>query len=78
MKITGTRSYILVEYDDRILKIKGELTMTAFYASLSSIDCWEPPFENAKVTDDEKRDLVSRVQKEEGKDPSRFKVIFED
>jgi hypothetical protein len=38
MKITGVRSYILVERDVRTLKITGELTTApAFYADSISI-----------------------------------------
>lgn len=77
MKITGTRSYILIEYEHRILKIQGELTMTAFYANLNSIDCWEPPFDNVKVINEEKQLIVKTVQKEQDKDPHRLKIFFE-
>ncbi len=66
MKIAGTRSYILVEFDHRTVKISGELTITlAFYASISSIQNRETPFYNLIVTDNEKREIVKRI-KEEG------------
>ena len=75
MKITGTRSYILVEFDSRTVKIKGELTTTpAFYASISSIENWEPPNENLKVTDAEKNEIVRKVTAQ--KNPG-FEIIFE-
>ncbi|RFS21166.1 hypothetical protein DVR12_17690 [Chitinophaga silvatica] len=76
MKITGTRSYILIEYDHRVLNIKGELALSAFYASLSAINCWEPPFEKVKVTEDEKIELVKRLLEEQEKGSFRFKIIF--
>jgi hypothetical protein len=51
MKITGTSSYILVEFDHRTVRISGELTNSpAFYAYLDSIKNWEPPFQNSEIT----------------------------
>jgi len=56
MKITGTRSYILIEFNDRIVRIEGELTInTAFYASVASIKNWEPPYDKFAVTEQEKK-----------------------
>jgi len=76
MKITGTRSYILVEFDNRTVKIKGELTTTpAFYASIRSIDNWETPYQDLKVSEDEKKEIIRKVM--EQKNPE-FEIIFED
>ena len=75
MKITGTRSYILVEFDHRTVKIKGELTTTpAFYASLGSIKNWEPPNENLMVTEEEKKEIERKVT--EQRNPN-FEIIFD-
>ena len=75
IKFTGTRSYILVEFDHRTVKISGELTSTpAFYASINSIKHWEAPFENIEVTDEEKKQIVECVSKENG---GELKIIFE-
>ena len=75
IKFSGTRSYILVEFDHRTVKISGELTSTpAFYASISSIKNWEPPFENIEITDEEKKQIVERVSNE---DNGELKIIFE-
>ena len=75
MKITVTRSFILVEFDHRTVKISGELTSApAFYASISSIKNWEPPFENIEITDEEKKQIVERVSKE---NRGELKIIFE-
>ena len=76
MKITGTRSYILAEFDFRTVKIAGELTTTpAFYAYLSSIKNWEPPYQSQKVTEEEKKEIVKRVLEQEN---PNFKIIFKD
>lgn len=77
MKITGTKSYILIEYDHRILKIKGELTMSGFYASLHSIVNWEPPYENTKVTKIEKGIIIEKIKEENAKNDS-FKIFFDE
>jgi hypothetical protein len=75
MKITGTRSYILVEFDYRTVKIAGELTTTpAFYADISSIRNWEPPHQNLKVSEQEKNEIIKRVLEQNNPD---FKIIFE-
>ncbi len=76
MKITGTRSYILVEFKDKKVKIEGELTLTpAFYAYIKSIKNWESPYENIQITEEEKKELIEEVLKYNNPD---FKVIFED
>jgi hypothetical protein len=76
MKITGTRSYILVEFDHRSVKIAGELTTTpVFYASIKSIKNWEPPYDSIPVSESEKREIVNRVLQEIR---SEFKILFED
>jgi hypothetical protein len=76
MKITGTRSYILVEFDHRTIKIEGELTTTpAFHASISSIKNLESPYEKEEVTEDEKGEIVRRVQEQNN---SGFEIIFKD
>lgn len=76
MKITGTRSYILVEFDYRTVKIKGELTTTpAFYASIGSIENWESPYENLKVSEEEKKEIIRKVSEQNNHE---FEIIFEE
>ena len=76
MKITGTRSYILVEYDHRTLKIEGELTLTpAFYAVSNSIKNWEPPHEKDAITEAEKKEIILRILNNNIE--SQLKVYFE-
>lgn len=75
MKITGTRSYILVEFDYQTVKITGELTTTpAFYADVESIKKWEPPYEMNKVTDNEKQEIIRKVIEYNNPD---FPIVFD-
>jgi hypothetical protein len=61
-KITGTRSYILVYFDQKVLRIEGELTLTpAFYANKESIKYWEPPNNGLIIDDEEKEDIVKQI-----------------
>ena len=76
MKVTGTGSYILVGYDYRTVKIAGELTITpAFYADSRSINNWEPPYENLKVTEEEKKEIVMTLLAQNN---PGFKIVFEE
>lgn len=60
--ITGTRGSIKVEIDDKVLKISGELTTTpVFYADKKSIEHWENPFEEIKISDEEKKEIIDTI-----------------
>lgn len=61
MKITGTRSYIKVGIEDKIVEIKGELLVDGFIAYKDSIKHWEPPYESEKIDDLEKQKIVNMV-----------------
>ncbi len=75
MRITGTRSYILIEFDSRTVKIEGELTTTpTFYALVGSIKNWESPYENLEITPEEKGEIIERVLAHNN---PQFKIIFE-
>ena len=76
MKITGTRSYIIVELWGKELKIQGELTLTpAFYASKSSIKNWEVPFHEVEISEIEKAEIIQEIELHNNPE---FKIIFED
>jgi hypothetical protein len=65
MKISGTRSYILVQFDHRTVKIEGELTTTpAFFADTNSIKNWESPHEKIPITEKEKAEIVNRLSEQ--------------
>jgi hypothetical protein len=76
MKITGTRSYIIVELEDRKIRIPGELTTTpAFYASKDSIKAWEPPYEKEILTQEQKESLIAKILEENNKE-NQLKIYF--
>lgn len=60
VKITGTRSYIDVEYNGRTARIGGELGVNGFYAIADSMR-WLPPHEHLLVTDAERNVLVKAI-----------------
>ncbi len=41
MKITGTSSYVKIEYDGKIVKASGELIVGGFVALRNSMTAWE-------------------------------------
>jgi len=62
--ITGTRSYIIVDFGDRRVKIQGELTTApAFYGYINSIKNWEAPFEDNLITESEREGIVAQISK---------------
>lgn len=64
-KITGTRGSITVEIDDKFLLISGELTITpVFYADKKSIEYWEKPFDKIKISEEEKKQIISLIEAE--------------
>ena len=74
MKITGTRSYIIVELFGRRLKILGELTSTpAFYAEKNSIRRWEAPYDNEFITESEKETIIEQILQNDNKE---FEIFF--
>jgi len=76
MIITGTRSYIIVEIDGKVMKIDGELTTTPiFYADINSIDHWEEPYNKVKLTKMQKTNLIERITKESNK-VGNIKIVF--
>lgn len=52
-----SRGAVLVEYGNKAVKVSRELTFSpqVFYADLSSLKKWEPPFDNELLTEIEKK-----------------------
>jgi hypothetical protein len=65
MEIIGiNRGKIKVIIEGKSLIITGELTCTpAFYADISSIQCWEPPFENEIIDENTKKWIIDSIIK---------------
>ncbi len=63
MKITGTRSYIDIEYNGRTARFLGELCIDGFTAIADTMR-WLPPYENFPVTEQECISLMKAVNEE--------------
>lgn len=76
IKITGTRSYIDVEFDDKTVRIEGELTMIpSFYASIDSIQYWKTTTGMVKINKEERDWIVSEIINHNNQ---QFEIIFEE
>lgn len=74
VQIKGTRTYIDVYIDGRIVRIQGELLVGKFAAFTGSIQEWTTPA-GVKITEEEKQDIINKVtEKTQG---SHLVVIFE-
>lgn len=62
MKITGTRTYIDVEDEGRVIRIQGEMIIGGFVAHKKSMTKWKVP-ENEPVTEEEKTTIIDKVTK---------------
>ena len=72
-KITGTRSYIWVDFDDKTIGIEGELTLTpAFYADKKSMKNLTLP--ELELTANEKEQIIREILQYGKHD---VKIIFE-
>lgn len=76
MKITGTRSYIDVDFGDKSVRIEGELTtIPSFYASISSIRYWKTPEGIVQVNEDDRKWIIDEIMHHNN---PQFEIIFED
>ena len=74
-KISGTRSYITVEFEDRTIWIDGELTLTpAFYADKKSMKSLTQPELNLSTIEREK--IIDEILS--SNDTNELKIFFED
>ena len=74
MKITGTSSYIKIEYDGKTLKVNGEMFVGGFVAYINTMK-WEPPHENELLDEKLKKEIISAVVNQT-KDKD-FRIEFE-
>ena len=61
MKITGTMSYIKVEIDGKVVKIRGEKIIGGFVAYKNAINNWESPYDNEVIDDKMKQEIIDKV-----------------
>ena len=73
-KVTGTCSYIWIEFDDKTIGIEGELTLTpAFYADRKSMkNLTKPEFE---LSSNEKEQIIEEISQH---GEYKVKIIFDD
>lgn len=72
-----SRGTLLLIYDNKELKISGELTFEppVFYADLSSLNTWEKPAQ-IQLTNEEKENILTYFENQ-NKDDRQTKVLFE-
>lgn len=74
VKITGTRSYIKVQMDGKVVKIPGEMIVGGFVAYKQGITEWEEPC-GEPIDEQVKEELIRRViDKTKG---SSMVIVFE-
>ncbi|WP_043932424.1 Imm74 family immunity protein [Bacillus sp. EB01] len=74
MKITGTSSYILIEVDNKVVKVQGELLVNGFAAYTDTMKNWEPPHEKETIDSELKQKIIQEAL-DYTKD-SQFKIEF--
>ena len=73
-KITGTRSQILVEFENKTIVIEGELTLSpAFYAIKESIRDRQNP--ETELSTSESEEIINEILQY---NKTEFPIIFED
>jgi hypothetical protein len=74
MKITATTSYLKVEIADKETIIQGKMLTDGFIAFSDTMNYWEPPYEDIKINENIKTELINCLMKETQN--SDFKIIF--
>ncbi len=73
-KISGTRSYIWIEFDDKTIGIEGELTLTpTFYADRKSMKNLTKP--ELELSSNEKEQIIEEILQH---GEYEVKIIFDD
>lgn len=75
MKIFGTSSYIIVESQQRTVKIQGEMVVNGFVAYEDTIKHWEAPYDDIEIDEATKAKIISEVINETKN--SNFVIQFE-
>lgn len=67
MKITGTRSYVMLDIDGRKIKAEGEMIVGGFIAEMKTMKKFEPPYESEPLTDAARKIYIDEaVRKTQG------------
>ena len=75
IKIKGTKTYIDVCIEDRMVRIDGEMIEGGFVAFKDSMKEWKNP-KGVKLTEGEKNEIISKVI--EKTHDSYFVITFDD
>ena len=75
-KIT-TPSKLSINYNDRTVVVSGEVTLTPiFYANINDFSYWAYPFENEKIRENEKNEIIGYITRE-SKEVGEIEIIFD-
>jgi hypothetical protein len=73
-----SRGTMQIKYSDKTVEISGELIFEppTFYADINAFNNWEPPFENIKISENEKNEIIKYIEKD-SLENSKTKIIFD-
>ncbi len=75
MNITGTSTYVKIEFEGKVVKVTGEFIVGGFVALKSSMNSWEEPYQGEEFEVEIRNRIVEEVIEYcKNKD---FKVEFE-
>lgn len=75
MNITGTSSYIKIEYQNKIIKVQGEMLVGGFVAYKNTMISWEPPHDKEMFHPEMRDEIIKEVLK--FCETNDFKIEFE-
>ena len=77
MKITGSMNYVKFDLGNGyVIKAEGEmLTERKFVVYLDTMETWDPPHENVKISKEQIEKIVHEVEKNMNEDT--VQIIFE-
>ena len=69
---------MLIQYNEKTVKISGELTFQppVFYGDIVAFKNWDTPFENEKITEEEKNEIIKYITKA-SQEENRTRIIFD-
>lgn len=75
MNIRGTSSYILVDIDEKTVKIQGEMLVNGFVAYADTIQYWQPPHDDERIDESTKQHIIDKVSAQ--RNEAGYKITFE-
>lgn len=75
MNITGTSTYVKIEFEGKVVKATGELVVGGFSALKSSMKYWKEPYQSEVFNLEIRDKIVEEVNKYCRN--KEFKVVFE-